>query len=138
MEYWRSVLEEVLNKENDEYFFRYTIQGQLHEPESQYADDDNDVVEKEKRDLRTYYLGEQYPGIYFTKREAESIFWISQGNTIVKTAAIMGLSPRTVEFYVKNMKAKTNCASKKRLIEKVLKTNLLSQLAKDGLCLVVH
>ena len=137
MEYWRAVLHEVLNKASDDYFFRYTSGGQLHEPPSDYSDD-TVLMKSEKRDLRMYFLGDAYPDVYFTKREAETFFWMVQGNTIAKAAAIMDLSPRTVEFYVKNMKIKLNCASKKQLIDRVIHTTLLAQLAEDGLCITLH
>lgn len=138
MEYWYAVLDEVLNKLDDDYFFRYTSQGRLHEVEECCSADEAIALVKEKRDLRMYYLGDAYPGVYFTKREAQTFFWVVQGYTIAKAAAMMSLSMRTVEFYVKNMKVKLNCASKKRMIQLVLQTNLLSELAKDGMQVTLH
>ena len=138
MHYWRSVLGEVLHKDNKEYAFLFTSHGQLHAVDDLASLDQISDAPKEKRDLRTYYLGDKYPGIYFTKREAESLFWMVHGCTIAETAGQMGLSPRTVEFYVKNMKIKLGCVSKKRLIQRVLETNLMTQLADEGMQIIRH
>lgn len=128
MHYWRSILDEVLNKSNEQYSATQSL----------LLSEDQLISVKEKRDLRCYYLGPDYPDIYFTKREAECIFWMAHGLTIAETALKMYLSPRTVEFYVKNMKTKLGCASKKRLIEKVMKTGLMDQLQQEGMQIVKH
>ncbi|OGT48473.1 MAG: hypothetical protein A3E82_03875 [Gammaproteobacteria bacterium RIFCSPHIGHO2_12_FULL_38_11] len=88
--------------------------------------------------MRNYYLGKKYPNVYITKREAESLFWIVQGLTIPQTAHKLALSSRTVEFYVKNLKLKLGCVNKKELIEKIMQTNLLKQLEKEGLKIIRH
>lgn len=138
MHYWHSVLGEVLNKTNKNQEFFYTEQGALHISDSLLFSEDEPIVAKEKRDLRTYYLKPKYPDVYFTKREAECIFWMMHGLTIAETALKMYLSPRTIEYYVKNMKIKLGCASKKRLIEKVMQTSLMDQLKQEGMQVVLH
>jgi len=72
-----------------------------------------------------YYLGDEYEGVYFTKREAECLLYLVEGNTIVKTALIMGLSPRTVEFYVKNMKMKIGVTTKVQLLQRIERTDFM-------------
>ena len=72
-----------------------------------------------------YYLGEEYEGVYFTKREGECLVYMLEGNTIVATAKILGLSSRTVEFYVKNMKMKIGVTTKFQLLEKIKITDFL-------------
>ena len=72
-----------------------------------------------------FYLGEEYEGVYFTKREAECLIHMLEGNTIVATAKLLALSPRTVEFYVKNMKMKVSAATKADLLKKISKTNFM-------------
>lgn len=127
MHYWHTVLNEVLNK-NISVPLVKKINSLKEQP----------TQTKEPRDLRTYYLGDKYPGVYLTKREAECMFWVVQNHTIVATALKMELSARTVEFYVKNMKLKLHCVSKKQLIDRILQTNLLQQLEKDGMRIVRH
>ena len=127
MGYWQSVLNEVRNS------------GVPHFND----DEDTQIIRRRKikkvtHAFRTYPLGDRYPNIYFTRREAECFFWLAQDLTISATGDRMDLSPRTVEFYVKNMKSKLNTSHKKTLIQKVLQTNLLQQLEKDGMRIVRH
>lgn len=93
---------------------------------------------KVKRDLRAYYLGEPFGDLYLTKREAECVFWLVQTHTIAQAAAKMCLSPRTIEFYIKNLKKKLKCKNKKILLDTLLQTDLFQQLEQDGLRLTKH
>jgi DNA-binding CsgD family transcriptional regulator len=135
MQFWNSVLNDVIYK-NDTQDFSNTL---LFESENDFTIKHKATAKiKETRDLRTYYLGEKYPGVYLTKREAECLFWMVQNYTISQTAYNMDLSARTVEFYAKNLKLKLHTKSKKELINKILQTNLLQQLEKDGMRIVRH
>lgn len=133
MTYWNAVLDEVLQKDNDREFF-YTNHGRLEDFFS--LSHAGDFKKTTKR--RTYYLNYPFDNIYLTAREAETIFWLMQNHTLVSAAQKMGLSSRTVEFYVKNMKIKLRCANKKEMLEKILQTNLLEQLEKDGFKITKH
>lgn len=131
MQYWNHVLQDVVYKKNRTHF--------LNDVESEIVSDLDDAPKiKKLRDIRSYYLGETCPNVYLTKREAECMFWIVQDYTIIETAYKIDLSPRTVEFYVKNMKLKLHCVNKKQLIRKILHTTLLQQLEKEGMCIVKH
>ncbi len=66
-----------------------------------------------------YSLGERYAGIYFTRREAECMILLLRGKTINGVANVLNLSPRTVEYYIKNMKAKVGCRTKFELVDLV-------------------
>lgn len=72
-----------------------------------------------------FYLGDEYEGVYFTKRESECLIHMLEGNTIVDTAKILGLSPRTVEFYVKNMKMKIGVTTKIQLLSRIEQTDFV-------------
>lgn len=74
-------------------------------------------VLSEKKPLAAYRLGAKYGDIYFTKREAECMVWLLKGKTIGGVATILNLSPRTVEYYMKNMKTKIGCRTKFELID---------------------
>ena len=65
-----------------------------------------------------------------TLREAETLLLISYGNTVPETAQLLGLSTRTVELYVVNLRSKFQCKSKRELIERVIADRLLAQLRK--------
>jgi DNA-binding CsgD family transcriptional regulator len=75
-----------------------------------------------------YTVGERYPGVYFTQREAECLYYLGRGLTIVSTAKMLELSPRTVEFYVKNMKVKVKLKTKSQLIEMAHDVGLMPRL----------
>ncbi len=79
-----------------------------------------------------YYVGDTYPGLYFTRREAECLFYLLRGLTIGSTAKMLDLSPRTVEFYVKNMKTKLGVRSKVELIDKLHEVSFMSRLREEG------
>jgi DNA-binding CsgD family transcriptional regulator len=80
-----------------------------------------------------FYLVEPYGGIYFTRREAECLYYLLHGMTIVSTAEQLALSPRTVEFYVKNMKEKMRVRSKSDLMECLHEVGFLKVL-QSTLC----
>lgn len=133
MQYWNIVLNEVLQK-NDERSFFYTNRGRLEDSFSITP-----LIYLDKRpDRRIYYLNDPFENKYLTFREAQTLFWLIQDYTLAAAAHKMGLSSRTVEFYVKNMKMKLHCATKKEMVEKILQTNLLEQLEKDGLKILKH
>lgn len=73
----------------------------------------------ERRSLAAYGLGTKYGNTYFTRREAECMVWLLKGKTINSVATILNLSPRTVEYYIKNMKTKIGCRTKFELIDLV-------------------
>ena len=134
MQYWNSVLDEVLQKNEQRAFF-YTNRGRLDDAFYLPA-----VLMDSKKPTRrrNYFLDHPFEDIHLTPREAETMFWIAQDYTLAATAHKMSLSSRTIEFYVKNMKAKLCCANKKEMIKKILQTNLLQQLEQDGLKITKH
>ena len=71
------------------------------------------------RVLAAYSLGRKYGSVYFTKREAECMVLLLKGKTINGVAAELTLSPRTVEYYIKNMKSKVGCRTKFELVDLV-------------------
>lgn len=72
-----------------------------------------------KNVLAGYKLGAKYGNAYFTRREAECMVCLLKGKKIKDVAMILRLSPRTVEFYIKNMKDKVCCRTKFELIDLV-------------------
>lgn len=85
------------------------------------------------KQVEMFYLGEDYPGIYFTKREAECLIHILEGHTLVSAAQLMGLSPRTVEFYVKNMRLKMGVKNKVELVKKIRKTDFVKHISMSAI-----
>ena len=112
--YWDMVLDEVLNKRSTR---RFT----------------NDTKEKgseqtKRRRLRMYILGPKFKDIYFSRREAECMAHLLRGKSAGGVAKILNLSPRTIEFYIKNMKNKLDCQSKFELIDLVGDSDFLKNI----------
>ena len=70
--------------------------------------------------LKYYALGDAYPNIHFTPREAQCMVLLIRGQTMKTAARCLQLSPRTVEYYVRNMRIKLQCSSKAELIDRVM------------------
>lgn len=68
--------------------------------------------------------GDEFENIHFTNRETECIAHLLKGKTIKATAHALGLSPRTVEFYLNNMKQKLGCNTKSKLVELLYNNDL--------------
>jgi len=78
----------------------------------------------------------------FTQKEIECISHMLDGKSAKETAEIMGISRRTVEFHIENIKNKLGCSTKAEVIAKcicfkedTLKTvpiNTLVHTGKDG------
>lgn len=71
------------------------------------------------RPLAAYGLGNKHGNVYLTRREAECMVLLLKGKTINSVATILKLSPRTVEYYIKNMKSKLGCKTKFELVDLV-------------------
>lgn len=87
---------------------------------------------KTERESRRYYLGEPTKSVYLTQREGEIMLFLLLGQTVNTTAAAMKLSPRTIEFYLKNMRLRLDCHSRADLIEKIMVSNFLHNFAENN------
>lgn len=82
--------------------------------------------------MNEYYLGEKYPGVYFTQREVDCLVQLLSGHTIASAAEVLDLSPRTVEFYVKNMRMKTGVQTKVDLLKVVHDINFVDKISAQS------
>ena len=122
--YWDSILGEVENKENKSYAFIYTNYGFKYQKEVRLTKEMRKKAGK-RMISKKYGLGDAYPDIYFTSREYDCVTQLLKGKTIKGIAKLYSLSPRTVEFYIKNMKIKLNCITRDELLEKVSQVQLV-------------
>ena len=81
-----------------------------------------------KRSLIAYGLGSKYGDAYFTRREAECMVLLLKGKAINSVADILELSPRTVEYYIKNMKSKIGCRTKFELVDLVYASEFMKNV----------
>ena len=61
-------------------------------------------------------------------REAQIVVQLLFGRTASKMARVLGLSPRTVEFYLLRIKQKFNCQKRSELIQKLKTYSQLQDL----------
>ena len=73
-------------------------------------------------------LGKEFYHACLTRREVECMYYLLRGQTAKGTANVLGLSRRTVESYIENVKGKLCCNSKSQLVSKILESGSLPQL----------
>lgn len=66
-------------------------------------------------DKKTKYLD-----IKLSKRQSECLYYLLRGKSAVAIAKILKLSPKTVEYYIDEIKNKMRCRNKAELIEKAI------------------
>lgn len=127
MDYWEAVLDEVMHKDDESFQFRFTDIGRsiLRERNRQRR---NTSTERPGPIAPAYYIGPTHEGVYFTRREAQTLFHLLKGKTIPEVGRSLDLSARTIEFYVKNMKLKIGVKSKAELLDKLRHTDIIRQL----------
>lgn len=62
---------------------------------------------------------DMHPHVTLTNRESDCIACLKKGYTIKETAQILGISPRTVETYLNNLRKKFDCKRKRQLLNKI-------------------
>lgn len=77
---------------------------------------------------RHFRIGKKFGDLYFTFREAQCMAQIMRGKTIKSTAHYLGLSPRTVEYYLKNMKSKLKCRTKSELMQIIADSDFMKEV----------
>lgn len=116
---WNDILQEIMNKKNN---------NQTRLSLTSVAEQKAKVISSDKPRTTIYSLGPKFTGIYFTQREAECMLCFLMGRTIATTAEVLHLSPRTIEYYVKNMRNKLNCRTKSELIGLVLESDFVKNI----------
>lgn len=118
--YWKDLLQRIIDKENT------PAQHKL----STNTEPNKNIIKKvtatkskntSRRHTRAAYIfiGSSSNPTKITVREADCLLHFAKGKTICSTAKALNLSPRTVEYYLRNMKSKLKCYSKAELIEKI-------------------
>jgi len=114
--YWDDVLKEVLNR-NSRTTFLFTNLGQSSHKKK---------TDKKREARKMYNLGKSFEGTHFSKREAECMVYLLKGKSSKNVAKKLKLSPRTVEYYIENMKKKLKCRTKFELVDLVMDSDFLS------------
>jgi len=128
MKHWQDVLDDLRKQSmvND------PNQAGTEKSVSQFPRDSTHVVDNLIFSDKRYYFDPDTPELYLTCREAQCIYYLLHGLTLVKTAEKLELSHRTVEFYVKNIKMKLNLLTKSELIAYMMKVDFLNLLGASS------
>ncbi len=78
------------------------------------------LQKKSPLSLEPYYIGKQSGGVILPKRQEEVLFYLIRGKSAKSIAKLMGISFRTVEYYITILKNKFNCRTKNELIESAI------------------
>ena len=81
-----------------------------------------------KKSQRRYYLGDPYPTVYFSVREAQCVALDFENKTNLEIANVLNISARTVEFYFNNIKAKLDIKNKQQIIERIKNTDFIANI----------
>lgn len=104
---------------------RFVGEGYLSKPTIEVASTD---PQRSIRFLKDMGVLSKADDIALTSRETQCIRYLLQGYTAAETAQLLELSKRTVEFYIENIKLKTNCNTKLELFEKFKELEALGLL----------
>ena len=128
MNYWLNVLDEIQHYREPSYVCLYTnLREKGHFEEKYDLDDPFPNPAPPKKPPRLQFLLHGLPNqLHLSQREAECIFFLLRGLTIKKVGGILDLSPRTVEFYLKNIKAKLACKKKSEVLHLVRQSSFIS------------
>ncbi|MBS0272533.1 MAG: LuxR family transcriptional regulator [Proteobacteria bacterium] len=63
-----------------------------------------------------HYLNGKHSGKFLSRREADCLLLFAQGRSMKEIGEHMGLSPRTIETHINNIKNKVDCHTKGELI----------------------
>ncbi|SRR3989339_992778 len=114
---WRDVIFAIQNKHYQQNNYQKIRIGSIYQDDLIRNYERKKLAIKKSRILKNYFLCEPFTNIYFTQREIECITLLINGHSNRKVSEILGLSERTVEFYIRNMREKTGTLSKNALIE---------------------
>ena len=132
MKYWCQILNEVKSYKVSNIPCVFTNLRESGHFEETHVVEDINTIHTATLEKKSYYLSPDSSGTYLTQREAECIFFLLKGHTIKNTGEELNLSPRTVEFYFKNVKKKMRCNKKKEVLNKIRQSHFDSsgELAK--------
>lgn len=86
-------------------------------------------IEGVKNDLlgqNSYMLGSKFESLKLSDRQSEVLFFLLRGKTVKKIAVLLGISPRTVDEYLEQLKHKFSAQSRYELIDKTINLGYLN------------
>lgn len=130
--YWEMLLEEVLEPHKPRYFTFANIGNKQVGSKTMIIDKSTEF-----RERHMFKLGDKYPKVHFSKREAECMMRLLQDMLVREVADELGLSVRTVEYYIVNMRKKLGCRTKSELLCKVANSDFIELIKESDLAYMV-
>jgi DNA-binding CsgD family transcriptional regulator len=125
--YWERIVEEVKNQKSPGFQCYFTHgRTDSEKVKSNKSSLDKRVYQRYSVGIFTFDGREKH--IYFTRREAECMLELLKGKTNNQIGHALNLSPRTIEYYLKNMKFKLRCQTRAGLVEKVLTSEFMNHV----------
>jgi DNA-binding CsgD family transcriptional regulator len=85
-----------------------------------------DIVNRDQRNaVTTLRPPDDVPPIQLTAREREVIAWAARGKTVIDTAQILGISPETVEGFIKQALRKLDASNKTHAVAKSIALGII-------------
>jgi len=78
---------------------------------------------KTKNNKNRIDLSHYYPNVYFTMREAECVYLLISYETRKTIGKMLGISSRTVDYYLENVRRKIDCKTQRSLYIAMEKIN---------------
>lgn len=85
-----------------------------------------------------FTVGRQYGKYNLSKRESESLFYLIRGYTAREIAQKLGLSPKTIEYHIEQLKNKLNCSKRSELVEKSIDLGFIYHIPSSILDPTIH
>lgn len=82
------------------------------------------ITQATVNNINDYFTNTNKRLVRLSTREAQSLYYLARGKSAVQIGEILGLSGRTVQFYLDRIKNKLNCSTKSDLIEISLDSGL--------------
>ncbi len=75
--------------------------------------------------MKSFWTKNSHNSTRLTRRERQALTWAARGKTCWETGIILGLTERTVNFYIRNATTKLRAASKAQAVAVALKEELI-------------
>jgi DNA-binding CsgD family transcriptional regulator len=128
MKDWDLVIKEILEKNKPGATYNFIPRPE----QANKSKAENSAKKTEnKKEKKRYPLGEKFPNVMLSQREAACVLETLKGKTMTKIASSLKLSPRTVEYYMGMVRQKTGSINKSDLIEKILNSDFVKNAGKQ-------
>lgn len=81
--------------------------------------------------LQVYSIGKDFADIKLTNRQSECLFFLLRGKGAKEIGKILGISYRTVEEHIEQLKLKFNCYTKSELISSAIAKGFMNDIPKN-------